>query len=704
MISRLTLLFLVISQSFFAQSNFYKNNAFDWNQFPQIKNLGKSSFEQTTQIDDHTDIICQFAKSEVRRLLTFYVPNEQAATELSVYTLPDDFDPAYSKFMQVQGRKDLNKGANLEDYILKQFGARMMVKGVWTELKLDYKFKKRRWLQPGGEILYDDVPVINLQGLKAGSVLQIFYTAVFSGAYGENIFYLTGKYPKLNADYYFEYNVERSLNGFNYAKVLNLNDSLVQHTQDPGKDKSIHKLKVHAENLKPNLYLKNTRQSETQPHVVLDFTLYRMITDRFHDNGTERNNYILARPRDFEWMMFMDTTYTYEKIYVKHFADLRKFMKGLPPLKKDSGALEFLKVYRDTIAQFRYISQNQIHINESNLKDVGLLDHIARRRLPEYSRTLLEEILWEGKRFFYEANVIDKRLGVHSGVIRAHRPYEQRFTVIPENGRYYFLLSRPNGLNYYPNELPFYFEGGVAALFPRNFSETDSSKLSKTNLFIRLQEGTANENTRTENASIAINLEKKEMSYTGKVNLSGQFSTILRHLYLKQAIDSTIEPHYYKRATDKPGAKNQQIKLSAKTSDYPFRHSFNCSETLPISTSSVITVKDWFTFTLNKKAFPVMPQLDYYFDFTFTDIYNFVLIFDKPAEITNAEAFTKNISNDNFELQSSIQKQENGNYLLAVKLQVKVPCLKVKDVNLLEQLVEALEELNNFNCLLKISE
>jgi hypothetical protein len=701
MIRRLTLLFLVISQSFFAQSNFYKNNAFDWNQFPQIKNLAKSSFEQTTQIDDHTDIICQFAKSEVRRLLTFYVPDEQAATELSVYTLPDDFDPAYSKFMQVQGRKDLNKGADLEDYILKQFGARMMVKGVWTELKLDYKFKKRRWLQPGGEIFYDDVPVISLQGLKAGSVLQIFYTAVFSGAYGENIFYLTGKYPKVNADYYFEYNVERSLNGFNYARVFNLNDSLVQHTQEPGKDRSIHKLKVHATNLKPNFYPKNTRQSETLPHVVLDFALYTMITERFHDNGVERNNYTSSRPRDFEWMMFLDTNYTYEKIYVKHFSDLRKFMKTLPPLKKDSGALDFLKVYRDTIAQFRYISQNQIYFNESNLKDVGLLDHIARRRVPEYSRTLLEEMLWESNRFFYVANVMDKRLGLHSALIRAHRPYEHMFTVIPEKGRYYYLLSRPNGLNYYPNELPFYFEGGIAAVFSRNFEDSDSNRLGKSFKFIRLQEGTANENTRTENASLSINLEKKEMSYTGKVNLSGQFSTILRHLYLKQAIDSTIEPYYFKRATDKPGAKNQQMKLSAKTSDYPFRHSFNCSETLPISTSSVISVKDWFSFTLNKKVFPVMPQLDYYFDFTYTDIYNFVLIFDKPAEITNADAFTKNMTNEYFDLQSAIQKQENGNYLLSVRFQVKQPCLKVKDVNIFEQQLAALEELNNFSCQIK---
>ena len=165
-----------------------------------------------------------------------------------------------------------------------------------------------------------------------------------------------------------------------------------------------------------------------------------------------------------------------------------------------------------------------------------------------------------------------------------------------------------------------------------------------------------------------------------------------------------LKPYYFKRATDKPGAKNQQIKLSAKTSDFPFRHSFNCSETLPLSSNTSISLKDWFSCPLSKKAIPLSPRLDYYFDFTYTDIYNFVLIFDKPAEITNAEAFTKNMTNEYFELQSSIQKQENGNYLVSVRFQLKQPCLKVKDVSLLEQQLAALEELNNFSCQIKVVE
>lgn len=701
---RFLLLFVLAGNSIFSQQVFYKNNAFDWNQFPQIKNLAKSSFSETTVIDDHTDIIFQFEKSEIRRLQTFYVSDQRSALELSTYALPDDFDPAFSNFMQTQGRKDLNKGAEFDDFVLKHFGARTLTKDGWINLKIDYKFKKRRWLQPDGEMKYDQAPVVSIEGVSPGAILQIYYSAVFQGPYGMNIFYLNGSYPKLNTEYYFEYSVDSRLNEFKFSKVFLINDSLVTHREERQNGLTKHLLKVRTSNLRANLYPKNCREAETLPHVVFSFEVYNMIKDKFHDNGAIINDYVVVRARDFEWISMQDTSYNYEKVYVKHFTDLRKFMKTLPGFKSDSGIVGFLKAFRDTIAPYRFISENQIFMNEENLLDVGLLDHIGRRRITEKSITLLEEMLWEGKRFYYAATVMDKRLGNHSPVVRAHKPYEQFFPIIPEKDRYHFLLPRVNGVDFYPDELPFYFEGGVAALAPRNFANTDSNRLRKNFKFIRLQQGTANENTRIENANLSINLEKKEMSYTGKVNLSGQFSTILRHLYLKQAIDSTIEPNYFKRASDKPGAKNQQIKLSAKTSDYPFRHSFNCSAIMPVSASSVISVKDWFSFALNKKVFPAMPQLDYYFDFTFTDIYNFVLIFDKPAEITNAEAFTKDISNDNFELKSSIQKQENGNYLLAVKLQVKVPCLKANDGNLLEQLIVALEELNNFNCLLKLSE
>jgi len=706
MIHPKTILFISIiaCSCAFSQSNFYKNNAFDWNQFPQIKNLAKSTFSETTVIDDHTDIVFHLEKSEIRRLQTYYVSDNRSALELSTYALPDDFDSAFSNFMQTQGRKDLNKGAELDDFVLKQFGARALTKDGWVNLKVDYKFKKRRWLQSNGEIKYDQVPVLSIEGVGPGTVLQIYYSAVFQGSYGNNIFYLYGNYPKLNTEYYFEYSVDSRLNEFKFSKVFMISDSLVTHREEKQNGFTRHMLKVRVANLKANLYSKNCREAETLPHVVFSFELYNMIKNKFHDNGAIINDYVYVRARDFEWINMQDTNYNYEKVYVKHFTDLRKFMKTLPVFKRDSGIVGFLKTFRDTIAQFRFISENQIFMNEENLLDVGLLDHIGRRRITEESFVLLNEMLWEGKRFYYAATVMDKRFGNHSAVIRAHRPYEGFFPIIPEKDRYHFLLPRPNGVNLYPNELPYYFEGGVAALAPRNFANTDSNRLGKNFKFIRLQEGTANENTRTENASFSVNFEKKEISYKGKVNLSGQFSTILRHLYLKQAIDSTIEPYYFKIATDKPGAKNQQIKLSAKTTDYPFRHSFICSETLPLSNNISISLKDWFSFPLSKKVIPLSPRLDYYFDFTYTDIYNFVLIFEKPAEITNADAFTKKMTNEYFDLQSAIQKQENGNYLLSVRFQVKQPCLKVKDVSLLEEQLTALEELNNFSCQIKALE
>ncbi len=184
------------------------------------------------------------------------------------------------------------------------------------------------------------------------------------------------------------------------------------------------------------------------------------------------------------------------------------------------------------------------------------------------------------------------------------------------------------------------------------------------------------------------------MRSTGKVSLSGQFSTILRPLYLNEWIDSTVSPGYFKRCVDKPGAITKKALLSSKKT-FPFRHVFGCAQKMNFKDTNKLSLKNWFSFVLSRKEIPQKPECDYYFDFDFSDAYTFSIDFNRPVEIKNKEAFTSKINNEYFELESGIFKNQST-YLLSVKVAVKQSYIPLEKANLLMDLLEQLDELNNF--------
>jgi hypothetical protein len=234
-----------------------------------------------------------------------------------------------------------------------------------------------------------------------------------------------------------------------------------------------------------------------------------------------------------------------------------------------------------------------------------------------------------------------------------------------------------------------------------NLQKNDSAKMSHFYRFIKTHKGTFNENTRTENVSVKINLNTLKGEYMGKESLSGQFSTVLRHYYLNEIIDSTISPHYFRRCTGKPGFSAAQHKLSTHIDDFPFRYTFNCKADLKMARADQLSLENWFAFPLSRASLPEAPNHKFYFDFDFSDAYHFLLQFDSPVDIVNKEQFKHEISNDLFELHTEIVQQDPQNYLVKAQLQVKKMSVEVKDAGLLMDLVNQLEEVNHFVLVLK---
>jgi len=134
---------------------------------------------------------------------------------------------------------------------------------------------------------------------------------------------------------------------------------------------------------------------------------------------------------------------------------------------------------------------------------------------------------------------------------------------------------------------------------------------------------------------------------------------------------------------------------------FPFKNSFLCVEKINLSNATDISLKDWFSFTLNKQLVSEKPNFDYYFDFQYSDMYNYMIEFNKAADVSNIDAFTKSIHNAYFDLSSKLTKQNETTYLLSVMVKVKEPVIPVAEGQLLLDFASELDGLNNMTLKIK---
>ncbi|MBI3517877.1 MAG: hypothetical protein HY062_00785, partial [Bacteroidetes bacterium] len=399
----------------------------------------------------------------------------------------------------------------------------------------------------------------------------------------------------------------------------------------------------------------------------------------------------------YSWFIIPDSIFNKERIYDKYGANLRKFTFRFPDNPADTNHLLFLNQLTDTFNFYKFLSSENMHYAKDAQYSITSSERLLKQQLvEEFIGDIYSDVLFEKNVFYYKANIQDRRLGMHTIAHRAHESYELEFIAIPVKKSFKYYLPRFNGLKYFPDELPFYYEGAFCALFPKN-TKAASKKEDVQNLkFITTPISTYNENIRTENAAFKINIDSSIVHATIKENLNGQFSTLLRHYYNKDCIDSTVKVQYFKKCTDKPRSGNQFIKLSSQSKTFPFKASYICSENIPISKDK-IDLSNWFSFLFTENDFKNKITQDYYLDFTYTDTYNFLLEFNKPVTITNIEELNSSLSNEYFEISSIISKQSETKYLFAVITKAKQYVLPQQKSTLLMEYVKQLDKLNSLN-------
>lgn len=694
----------IISSSVHSQYVSFKKELYVWPNVAPSQTRQTEEFMNEDVVVIEEDIKLDLLTSNfqiLKKNCILKVNTENGVKKIQSISLPESFDIGADQHIVQQGRQKATKAPYIYDFKIMHFAARVLKKsGAVIELPMKVKIDKALWVERDGEHMENFNYVFSLDNIAVGDVVEYNYTVQFVGRYGYNLFFFNGDIPKQNSFLEIKYFPLRNFETQEIVFSANGADAFLKKTSEPDKLKTIWTYQYHLKNLKSNNCPVNSCSGKVLPYVFIDLNFVTFISYTHIPNEAL---IFKRRGPKFEWLP-LTSIYEEGANYDKQHANIRKFLGNFSSEQNNPDKSVFLSKLCDTLNTFKYVSAESMHYSGDAQYSVGSGEWLLKGKvIEEFMFEMYWQLLSESKMPKNIVCVQDRRLGEHVTTSRTAYKYEHNLFGITSGKSMLYIIPRVDGRKYNLDEIPFYLEGSTAALMNFDIQEIRFKSLvsPKVIQFIKTSSSTENENVRAENGVFKFNLDSNIVTASIKENLNGQFSTISRHIYLRNAIDSSVNPIYFKKCTDKPNAQNVSIVKTSSSSFFPFKNSFLCSEKINFSNPNDISLKDWFSFTFKKELVSHAPNFDYYFDFQYTDIYNYMIEFNKPADISNIDEFTKSIHNTYFDLSSKLTKQTETAYLLSVMVKVKEPVLAQADGQLLLDFVNELDNLNNMTLKIK---
>ncbi|MBK7667115.1 MAG: hypothetical protein IPJ32_07005 [Sphingobacteriaceae bacterium] len=631
----------------------------------------------------------------IRKRVAIKIQTEEGLRNVKTLQLPENLDLTNAPNWYVQGRFKDRKDPFIYKYKINYFAGRLSqaVKKS-SELSIDYKNEKVFWVDNDGRRVYDYIHNFNFGDLSVGDILEYIYEAEVDWNHKQQVIYPHSCYPKLNYNLDLKIGIRADLKNVDLVYNHGIEDAAFKKTLQNRNGDVVYNYSYHFDYLKGYNNINYIMPGFTLPSISINHGAYLSLKQ----SGNNAANFFYVLDK-YKWMLFVDTIK--DKLFDKYHANIRKFIAGIPSVSEDSTGNIFASQLLDTLNKLKFISVESMHYGEIPQYAIPSSEQLLKGRLTEeYVIKNYKDFLSEKGINYYNGIVIDKRKAVINHKYRNNYALERRLIIIPEGNRYKYYVPRHRGVTYLLDELPFYFEGTSCVLMP--CTDCPGKGVKQQISFLGVPKSTFNENVRYEAASIKVNSDSMKLSFFIKENLSGQFSTLLRHYYNNDFIDSTVRADIYKKCTDKPAFGSLEIKKGALQKRFPFKQTYNCVGNIKLTNKNEINLTNWFSFIWTKDQFNKVPNHEVYSEFQFTDSYNFLFEFDKPVEILNAENFTKKLSNEYFEVTSNVVKQGEDKFLLSVIVKVKKEMISEKDASKIIEFVSILDEINHLKLNYKI--
>ena len=583
-----------------------------------------------------TGIKLYFINFNFKRTLKIVVTSPAELEFIKEIKLPYNFDKSY----QFHTLKIKNTGMYYSGIKVSNFDAFKINKGVKTKLKYSKSEKRTKSVLLEQDKFGTFIDILySTEGIAIGDTVLIDYS--YSLPYEENMATLT------NCRLFFSDAIDKNHFEFSLSHdknlKINIATSNVVAPEKRRKENNYITYQWKLENLKGSLLEKKAIPYKTEPYVIIscspstfEYTL---------PNSTQvvpRPLYaVAAYNREASFLSILQSISIGNKNI--QYRKLNEFIAtNTSQIINDSLGIEKITTLHNIIVKdFKY--QNDLdYYDEYDNKDQQLGNFLGKKIIRERSRHNLYIALCKSLGInTLTGYIVDKRSGIMSKQYVAPM-FKDEFLIVPilKDNTIRYILPKKDGLSYFMDELPFYYENTLIRLVNLldylNKYEPISEKFNS----IPTPKSTLKDNKRSHTTMVDINTTTGTAIYNSKINLSGQYSTLTRQCYNStRKIDNTINPLYGITQWKNIDAKKTAIEQVKSESTFPYKANFKVTfskEKVLLKENNEITLalKGYFNYITDSEL-NTDRVLSYYPDFLSFDTYNYFLKLDNPLTLKN---------------------------------------------------------------------
>jgi len=572
----------------------------------------------------------------IEKEIEYMIVNNWGIKEINPFVLPEPLDEIYKPHnSRIRNANQLFDELNINEFSTSISGSN----GETIELSPEFDILEKKVVTDKDVFGYMNKYSYSFTDLKKDDILKIRYDIDFPfrknwyHLFSQRIFF-HGRYPKKNFDL-----------TLSHHQKLNFDTNFINHAQPEIKIKE-NKVSYHwqLQNLSGCLDETEAHPYKELPWFTFSAKPHELIYEEFNSFKQDFIPlwYFLAMYR--EGRLF--SAVTDNEIGAKDKDNLllekiaNKYIQMAPD---DSIGIERLRYFQRWICDstrydnaYRYFNSDESYMHEHPGRE--LYGGAIREHNKEF---IYASILPKLGNNYFTAYITDKRTGEISEKYFAPM-YNNDFIFagILNNNSFAYIIPKSDRNNYYCEELPFYYENVPVFLmhtydyagYKRNFNETVRTSITPGS--------GVKENYRKTNSLVKVNLNNNLLTFSTKVKLSGQFSTLTRFVYNDNPVDSTINPAYLSKVWEIGNLKSEAYyEIESSHFYFPFEtvitaaHSNNEILQKTDENEIMINLNGWIKHIISKDIIIESRHTNFHPDFVGYDSYAYMLDFGQPVTI-----------------------------------------------------------------------
>jgi len=638
-----------------------------------------------------------FIEFVVSKNIVVELKSQKAVDFFSNYVLTKNEDPLYLAHAPVAR----NYSPLLSGYKVNYFN----VNRVLAEDKKEAIEVKADFAEVQSSSIFDDYYdkyyriSYNIPDLQVGDLINIEFS--FTVPYNENLQKLSSNRFFFNSNIFKKKtSIKLSHNNRLLTKIGYFNnakpDTIIQ-------DETFNSYYWEFENLQPNIYEKGSRAYQQLPYVVFSLFPYDMLYELPNSFQEEFVPYysIFSYIREEKFVSLLASAY--QGVNNKQFSQLRKYIDSKVNSLSDSVKdIEKIKLIHNDIANHFTFSNDVDYFKKRDTRNPRMGDYITKESIRDIKRyDVYAFILFELNYQFFSVYLADNRYAeISDEYFRPMAESDFLFAIMADE-RVHFLYPKKSRFGYLFGEIPFYFQNTNTRFVHLSDYRAYEQPINTAMRKIKMPGSGLSDNYRKTNTLVNVNLQNNTVSFSSRINLSGQYSTMTRGVYQYTVKDLTVNPLYNQKIWENiSGLSDTSAQVEITNMEFPFNANINASfsstEIIEQHQDTIsISIAHWFKHILYPDMEVDNRSLDFYPDFQGRDTYVYFLKFDQ--EVQYIDEFEKiNLKNDFGELEITISQIDTQSVKITSSFATIAEKIKAEDIQYVGDFFHHLEQLNHY--------